>query len=132
MNKKGMNNMLLLTITRGELKRNTSIEDLNNALQEVINYNPRLSLDIYNSLNGLIIVDLRNKYIEIDILKTLTKHTSYFRVVIDEENHYETMYSSKYLITTTLYEWNGKDLYKQSIDYYGTTCEKEKFNWILK
>ena len=124
--------MLHLTITRGELKRNTSIEELNNALQEVINYNPRLSLDIYNSLNGLISVDSRNKYIEFDIIRTLTEHTSYFRVVIDEEDYYESMYSSEYLITTTLYEWNGKDLFKRSIDYYGTTCENENYNWILK
>ena len=85
--------MLHLTITRGKLKRNTSIEELNNALQEVINYNPRLSLDIYNSLNGLISVDSRNKYIEFDIIRTLTEHTSYFRVVIDEEDYYESMYS---------------------------------------
>ena len=124
--------MLHLTITRGEIKRNSSIEELNNALQEVINYNPRLSFDIYDNLKGLISVGSKDNFTEYDVLKVLTKHCSYFRVVIDDDDYYETKYSSVYLITTTIYEWNGKDLYKQSIDYYGTAWGKEKFNWILK
>ena len=31
-----------------------------------------------------------------------------------------------------IFQMNKKGMNKRSIDYYGTTCENENFNWILK
>lgn len=124
--------MIHLDIKKGKLKRKTSLETLKNDLYDILEYEPRLNIDIENSLNGIISIDSKDKYTEYDILRILCNHCSYFKVEIDEVDYYESRFSSQYFIITSYYEWNGKNLVKRYRDFFGPTYQKEDYNWILK
>lgn len=106
-------------IIEGNLK--TSVNDLENALFELLNYEPaivtngtkyRCFIFIYSDDE-----DVNNEFkFIISIIRTLVKHCSSFKFVVEEEIEGSTSSST----FSVYYYWNGKNL-ERCYKYYFST-----------
>ena len=114
--------MEYLTI-EGKLK--TSINDLKNALYQLLDYEPTITTNDY--IFKCFIIIYSNSYNTVDILRILVKHCSKFRVVVEEEVDYESGLSSPNSFLPVYYYWNGKNLKGCYKDYFGSYYENVNF-----
>ena len=121
--------MKSITIT-GKLK--TSINELKNALSNLLNYEPTIVFNGTNDLNFKFYtsIDSRDGYNEIDIIRILVKHCSNFKLEFNENSYIGGLYTSDpYFIIHRYYTWDGKNLKKCIRDYFGPLCED--VNYLL-
>ena len=114
--------MEYLTI-EGKLK--TSINELKNAIYQLLNYEPAITTN--NNIFECFIIIYSNVYNVIDILRILVKHCSNFRVVVEEEVDYESSLLSPDSFLSVYYTWDGKNLKSYYKDYFGSSYENVNF-----
>ena len=119
-----------ITIT-GKYK--TSINELKNALSNLMNYEPTIVFNGSNdpSFKCYTSIDPRDGYNEIDIIRILVKHCTNFKLEFNEDSYIGGSYTcDPYFIISTYYTWDGKNLKRCYKDYFGSTCEN--VNYLLK
>ena len=127
---KGDDKMKHLTIT-GKIK--TSVEDLKNSLYQKMNYEPTIINDSTNNLNfkGYISISSNDDYTVNDILSILVKHCMKFKLEVDENDYYDSRYTSPYFIKSTYFTRDGKNLNQRFKDFFGTTDEIVNWNHLI-